>query len=232
MEMADLTAKGLVAFAKSKLGTAYVYGMKGEVMSLEKYNWLKATYGSAVWDSDKNKVGKVCVDCSGLISWYCGSKYLYGSSDLYSKATKRGLIKDIADAPVGAALWRKGHIGVYIGNGQCIEARGSAYGTVQTKVSERDFTHWLVLPWIDYTVQEATIVTPTTPAKTTATATATTKAVTTTQIDIILNGVQKQVAAINKDDFNYVKLRDLADDQIVVDYDSVKKLPIIKVIEK
>ena len=48
MEMADLTAKGLVAFAKSKLGTAYVYGMKGEVMSLEKYNWLKATYGSAV----------------------------------------------------------------------------------------------------------------------------------------------------------------------------------------
>lgn len=63
-----LTNKGLVQFIKSKIGTPYVYGMKGAVMTAEKYNMLKKTYGSAVWDSDKKKIGKVCCDCSGLIS--------------------------------------------------------------------------------------------------------------------------------------------------------------------
>ena len=58
--MAKVTAAELVAFAKSKLGVPYVYGMKGTVMTLAKYNELKALYGALVWDSDKNKVGKVC----------------------------------------------------------------------------------------------------------------------------------------------------------------------------
>lgn len=70
--MAKVTAAELVAFAKSKLGVPYVYGMKGTVMTLAKYNELKALYGALVWDSDKNKVGKVCCDCSGLISWANG----------------------------------------------------------------------------------------------------------------------------------------------------------------
>ena len=70
--MAKVTAAELVAFAKSKLGVPYVYGMKGTVMTLAKYNELKALYGALVWDSDKNKVGKVCCDCSGLISWATG----------------------------------------------------------------------------------------------------------------------------------------------------------------
>lgn len=33
-----MTGQELVAFAKSKLGVPYVYGMKGEVMTLAKYN--------------------------------------------------------------------------------------------------------------------------------------------------------------------------------------------------
>ena len=40
--MAKVTAAELVAFAKSKLGVPYVYGMKGTVMTLAKYNELKA----------------------------------------------------------------------------------------------------------------------------------------------------------------------------------------------
>ena len=67
-----MTGQELVEFAKSKLGVPYVYGMKGEVMTLTKYNQLKSMYGDLVWNSDKNKVGKVCCDCSGLISWATG----------------------------------------------------------------------------------------------------------------------------------------------------------------
>lgn len=143
------TAKGLVEFVKTKLGVEYVYGAKGEILTLAKYNMLKKMYGTMVWNSDKNKVGKMCVDCSGLISWYTGT--VVNSATYKSTATKVLTIDKIAEAVPGCAVWRSGHIGVYIGNGEIIEARGSAYGVVKTKVKSRDFTHILWLKDIDYT---------------------------------------------------------------------------------
>ena len=67
-----MTGKELVAFCRSKIGTPYVYGMKGKIMTEQNYKFLKNTYGKMVWLSDRDKIGKVCVDCSGLISWACG----------------------------------------------------------------------------------------------------------------------------------------------------------------
>lgn len=49
------------------------------------------------------------------------------------------------------------------------------------------------------------------------------------KIRIELNGVEKEVEAVNVEGFNFVKLRDLADDKIKVAYDDQKKLPIIKI---
>ena len=49
---------------------------------------------------------------------------------------------------------------------------------------------------------------------------------TVSKIKINLNGVIKEVETINKDGYNYIKLRDLADDKITVGYDSI---PIVKV---
>lgn len=143
------TNKGLIDFAASKLGTPYVYGMKGAVMTRAKYDWLKKTYGTdMVWDSDVKKVGKVCVDCSGLISWYTGK--IKSSSMFKSEAKTLHPISTIADAPIGAAVWRSGHIGIYVGEGYAIEARGSAYGVVKTKIAKRDWTHWFLLNDITY----------------------------------------------------------------------------------
>lgn len=48
-----------------------------------------------------------------------------------------------------------------------------------------------------------------------------------TKTKIVLNGVTKEVDAINVDGTNYIKLRDIADKKIVVDYDSTKKMPVI-----
>ena len=45
-------ASYLVKFFQSKIGTNYVYGMRGSVMTKEKYYELKKQYGSMVWDSD------------------------------------------------------------------------------------------------------------------------------------------------------------------------------------
>ena len=139
---------GLVKFAESKIGTPYVYGAKGEVLTAEKYAWLKKTYGSMVKDSDKAKIGRVCTDCSGLISWFTGK--IRNSTGFHDSAKKVHPISTISNAPIGSAVWKKGHIGIYIGNGYIIEAMGSAYGVVKTRVESRNFTHWFEIADIKY----------------------------------------------------------------------------------
>ena len=45
-------------------------------------------------------------------------------------ASEKGSIDTIPEIP-GLAVWHKGHIGIYIGNGEVIEAMGSRYGVVK-----------------------------------------------------------------------------------------------------
>ena len=68
---------------------------------------------------------------------------------MFYAATVTGTIDTIPEVP-GLAVWRDGHIGVYIGGGYVIEAMGTRYGVVKTKLGERGFTHWLEIPYIDY----------------------------------------------------------------------------------
>lgn len=152
--MSKLTGKELAQFALSKLGTPYVYGAKGALGNLSQ-SWLNVLirsypgiYTPSYITKSKKYVGKVATDCSGLISWYTGKNL--SSSMMKSTASYVGSIKDIHKAPVGAVLWRQGHVGVYIGQGQCVEARGINYGVVRSKVSKRDFTHYLLFDYIDY----------------------------------------------------------------------------------
>lgn len=142
-----MTGKELVAFCRSKIGTPYVYGMKGKVMTEQNYKFLKNTYGKMVWLSDRDKIGKVCVDCSGLISWACG--VTLGSGQWKARATKINPISTIEKAPVGALVWMQGHIGVYTGmkNGHpyYVAADGSAYGVREVPLRCNKFTHWLLV---------------------------------------------------------------------------------------
>lgn len=142
-----MTGKELVSFCRSKIGTPYVYGMKGKVMTEQNYKFLKNTYGKMVWLSDREKIGKVCVDCSGLISWACG--VTLGSGQWKARATKINPISTIENAPIGALVWMQGHIGVYTGmkNGYpyYIAADGSAYGVREVPLRCNKFTHWLLV---------------------------------------------------------------------------------------
>ncbi len=184
-----MTGEELVAFAKSKLGVPYVYGMKGKVMTEALYDSLKKTYGNLVWDSEKQKIGKVCCDCSGLISWATG--IARSSQNYHDTALEIEPIATIAKAPIGAAVWRKGHIGIYIGNGEYIAEDGSAYGCRINKLRNAGFTHWLKLKDIDYTEQEDSEMVE--------------------QAKLIVNGKEFVVERILKDGTNYIKIRDLAD---------------------
>ncbi|AMJ40710.1 C40 family peptidase [Anaerotignum propionicum] len=188
-----MTGQELVAFARSKLGTPYVYGMKGTVMTRTNFNYLQGQYGKkCVWDSDESKVGKVCVDCSGLISWASG--VVLGSAQLFDRAIKKELISTIKQAPIGALVWMKGHVGIYTGvkNGvpYYIAADGSAYGVREVPLSKNNFTHWLLMDYINYVERDDEVV---------------------TREKIIVNGKECEVDMIRKDGVTYIKTRDIAE---------------------
>ena len=180
-----MTNLELVDFARTKLGTAYVYGMKGAVMTEEKYEQLKLFYGSLVWDSDRKKIGQVCVDCSGLISWATGIHR--SSQGYYLMAAEVFPISTVAKAPIGAAVWCKGHIGIYIGKGKYIAADGSARGVREAKLQGSVFTHWFLLKDIMYEEEEMV-----------------------TKETIIYNEKTYTVEMIRKDNVTYIKTRDMA----------------------
>ena len=72
-----------------------------------------------------------------------------GANSIWSSVTESGPISTMPDTP-GLAVWMDGHIGVYIGNGEVIEAQGTAYGVVKTQLSGRSWTKWLKIPNIKY----------------------------------------------------------------------------------
>lgn len=180
-----MTNQELVTFVRTKLGTAYVYGMKGDIMTEKKYEQLKVLFGELIWDSDRKKIGKICVDCSGLISWATG---IHRNSQGYHDTAEQVFpISTISQAPVGAAVWCKGHIGIYLGDGKYIAADGSRHGVRIALVKDSAFTHWFRLKDIDYKEEEMVTKEP-----------------------IIYNEETYTVEMIRKDGVTYIKTRDIA----------------------
>ena len=188
-----MTGNELVAFARGKIGTPYVYGMKGKVLTQKTYDRLRILFGPLVWESDAAKIGQVCVDCSGLISWACG--VTLGSGQWKVRATKINPISTIEKAPIGALVWMKGHIGVYTGmkNGYpyYIAADGSAYGVREVPLRCNKFTHWLLVEDVfQYEMRDDEVV---------------------EKCKMIINGKEHTVERILKDGINYIKIRDVAE---------------------
>jgi cell wall-associated NlpC family hydrolase len=158
--MANLTGAGLAKFAKSKKGTPYIYGCKGAngKVTQAKVNSLARTYPSVFTSSylykikRKHLVGKVCCDCSGLISWY--TKKLLGSAQLYSQAKARLPISQWKKFAVGTVMWKQGHVGVYLGDGLVAEAKGIDYGTIISKVQDTKWQYGLTFSWMEYDIKE------------------------------------------------------------------------------
>ena len=71
------------------------------------------------------------------------------ANQMYYAARESGPITTMPEIP-GLAVWSDGHIGVYIGGGQVIEAMGTKYGVVKTQLAGRRWTHWLKIPYITY----------------------------------------------------------------------------------
>lgn len=148
------TGKALAEYAIKKKGTPYFYGSKMTKLTESFMSAMHRSYPNVVTSNymakarSKHQVGKVNVDCSGLIGAYRGIQI--GSAQLYSSAKKRMPISDVNHFAVGTVLWKPGHVGVYIGNGKCVEAKGIDYGTIESRVSDTNWRYGLTFSDMTY----------------------------------------------------------------------------------
>ena len=164
--MAQKTNTGLVEFCKQALAakTGYIYGTFGQICTENLLDDRARAYpadnlaGGRMRKVGEKWLGRRVVDCSGLVKYYLMADK-FGENPRYSaaldsavhisKATKQGELSTLPEVP-GTLLWMPGHVGVYIGSGQVIEARGTEYGVVQTKLQGRGWKKWFQIKEISY----------------------------------------------------------------------------------
>lgn len=112
--------------------------------------------------------GHWVTDCSGLFSYafsHLGGYMYHGSNTMYNKyCTSKGALKngkrtDGKELKPGTAVFcynetkkNRSHVGLYIGNGEVIEAKGAQYGVVKSKVTDSKWDDWGELKGCDYNV--------------------------------------------------------------------------------
>ena len=147
-------------------GWGYVWGTYGNVLTESLLAYKVSQYPDGVGNHANfiraHWLGGRTTDCVGLIKGYSwlspetmtidyGTHGMpdIGANQMYYTARESGPISTMPDIP-GLAVWHEGHIGVYIGGGQVIEAMGTKYGVVKTELAKRNWTHWLKVPYISY----------------------------------------------------------------------------------
>lgn len=128
----------------------YVYGAKGSKLTKEQIQQKQNQWGkNNVYDSDvENKGGKICCDCSGLISSLTGIER--NSQGYYDSAKEKIGINERKDSMKGWGVWKSGHIGVYDGNDGYYAMDGSERNMVHYNLSKNTFTHIIKLCDINY----------------------------------------------------------------------------------
>jgi hypothetical protein len=165
------TNKGLVEHVKMALDEkwGYVWGTFGDVLTenlfKEKLKQYPKGVGAYKDFIQENWLNRRTADCVGLIKAYMWWDIDYdepeynpatdvGADGMFAMANEKGTISSlpIRDMP-GLCLYKDGHVGVYIGNGQVIEAHGTQYGVIQTPLQGEgatDWTHWFKCSFIKY----------------------------------------------------------------------------------
>lgn len=158
----DLANFAIMAYEK---GTPYWYGTCWykctEDLLKTKTKQYPSHYTSSRMPTYEKAIqqGKMCADCVGLIKgffWSLNNTTTtkkanfsacpdYNANDFFDLCKEKGDIKTIPNVR-GLVVWQQGHIGVYIGDGYAIEARGFAYGVQKTEVAKRTWTKWGRLP--------------------------------------------------------------------------------------
>lgn len=155
------TASGLVAYCEAQLGKPYWMGTFGNTASEALYKANKARLPQYYTALDfPSQYGQRVHDCVGLIKGYRWSDSptstpRYNASQdvavsgLLGQCSQKGPISTMPVQP-GVCVFMDGHVGVYVGNGWVIEARGHAYGVVKTRLKDRPWKKWGKPDWLTY----------------------------------------------------------------------------------
>lgn len=88
------------------------------------------------------------VDCSGLIYSYAGG-YRVGDAQTFNASYRDYLSNGIPNIH-GLGLYKPGHVGVYVGNGMAVDARGDDYGVCYESVYSHGWTMFFKVPGVSY----------------------------------------------------------------------------------
>ena len=161
-------AADLVAYCKAMVGQRYWNGTFGQVASEWLYEYNKGRLPRHYNGSRHNqcqmdiKNHKRVFDCGGLIKGFFWSdnpqsipEYMsngfpdINEAGLQKRCSKTGAMDSLPEIP-GVLVFSTGHVGVYIGDGYVIEARGFDYGVVKTAVKDRGWLKWGMLNDLEY----------------------------------------------------------------------------------
>jgi peptidoglycan hydrolase-like protein with peptidoglycan-binding domain len=88
------------------------------------------------------------VDCSGLIYSYAGG-YRVGDAQTFNSDYRGSMSGGIPNIH-GLGLYQPGHVGVYVGNGMAVDARGDDYGVCYESVWSHGWTQYFKVPGVSY----------------------------------------------------------------------------------
>ena len=162
----DLAAYAMQAWEH---GWGYVWGTFGTVLTESMLQYKLEQYpdiGASEAFIREHWLGRRTTDCVGLLKGYgwlnpdtltidynTNGMPDYNADRMYASAKENGTEyggMDTMPDIVGLGLWKQGHWGVYVGNGYAIEAMGTQYGVVRTKVEGRGWQGWCKIPYIQY----------------------------------------------------------------------------------
>lgn len=157
----------------------YIWGKAGTTWTAEKQRALKRSYEASGKEELKYSatyggkwIGHRVADCSGLFAWAfseLGGSIYHGSDTIWRRyLSKRGELKDglRSDGTIprpGTAVFlhnkktgKRSHIGLYAGDGICIEAKGTQAGVVTSPLSHWD--EWGELAGVSYGPEDTEVV--------------------------------------------------------------------------
>ena len=165
---ADLIAKFQYALDNH---WGYIWGASGQL-------WTQAKQDAATREMTvkygQRWVGHNVADCSGLFTWafkQLGGYMYHGSNTMFKKYSittgelKNGQRTDGEKLKPGTAVYTgtkddHGHVGLYIGGGWVIEAKGTQYGVVRSSIAEKKWTWWGELTGVSYSGENAPVEPP------------------------------------------------------------------------
>ena len=143
----------------------YIWGQWGGTWTQAKQN---AASREMTIKHGSKWIGHRVADCSGLFRWAyseLGEGIAHGSNSIFDRycsakgQLKKGKRTDGADLLPGTAVFtgdskEHGHIGLFIGNGEVIEAAGTEQGVIKSKVTATKWTWWGKLKAVSYPGRE------------------------------------------------------------------------------